>query len=177
MALGFGREESAVEKQDDGPVSDQSTFGKEGYYEGFSPDAGVAEGGGYPGKRKMSRIDRPVTKSISGSVTGRGLPEDDLTDTGVSVGKQMELEAGNAIKYRTCSWEKVWFLSFLSLENVTRAALRPTAIFPSSLRIYERHSHCSGGRFSSLSALVALFGLLVLGFWLASIRPFTASHC
>ncbi len=29
------------------------------------------------------------------------------TESALSVGKQMELEANNAIKYRTCSWPKV----------------------------------------------------------------------
>lgn len=28
-------------------------------------------------------------------------------ESGLSVGKQMEMEADNAIKYRTCSWQKV----------------------------------------------------------------------
>ena len=60
----------------------------------------------------MSRIDAPVTKSIAGNLSGRPGAETDLyddsgTETSVSVGKQMELEAGNAIKYRTCSWQKV----------------------------------------------------------------------
>lgn len=29
------------------------------------------------------------------------------SDSNASVGRQIELEAGNAIKYRTCSWQKV----------------------------------------------------------------------
>ena len=28
-------------------------------------------------------------------------------DEKLDIGKQIELEAGNAIKYRTCSWQKV----------------------------------------------------------------------
>ncbi|KAF2767955.1 hypothetical protein EJ03DRAFT_344204 [Teratosphaeria nubilosa] len=62
----------------------------------------------------MSRIDRPVTKSISGSLAGRGAPmgDDAESDASVSVGKQMEMEAGNAIKYRTCSWYKTAALLF-----------------------------------------------------------------
>lgn len=52
--------------------------------------------------RKMSRIGGPkdigVGDSDSGSV--------------VSVGKQMEMEASNAIKYRTCSWPKTAALLF-----------------------------------------------------------------
>ena len=53
--------------------------------------------------RKMSRIDRPSSKSISGHQPGL----DSDSDASVTVGKQMELEAGNAIQYRTCSWQKV----------------------------------------------------------------------
>ena len=34
---------------------------------------------------------------------------DDSSST-LSVGKQIELEADNAIKYRTCSWQKVRFI-------------------------------------------------------------------
>ena len=54
------------------------------------------------GARKMSRIDKSITKPITGG-------DPDLSDdsSGMSIGKQMEMEAGNAIKYRTCSWPKV----------------------------------------------------------------------
>ena len=31
----------------------------------------------------------------------------------LSVNKQIELEQGNAIQYRTCSWKKVWFFFFV----------------------------------------------------------------
>ena len=44
----------------------------------------------------MNRIDKPAIVTA-----------DDATDPSISVGKQMEMEAGNAIKYRTCSWKKV----------------------------------------------------------------------
>ncbi|EMD00941.1 hypothetical protein BAUCODRAFT_20928 [Baudoinia panamericana UAMH 10762] len=86
-------------------MSPPNAFGKEGYYDGFNP--GDAEKGDYDRtKRKMSRIDRPITKSISGTT------DDDASDPSISVGKQMELEAGNAIKYRTCSWYKTAALLF-----------------------------------------------------------------
>ena len=45
------------------------------------------------GGRKMSRIAGVMGES-----------DDDST---LSVGKQLELEATNSIKYRTCSWQKV----------------------------------------------------------------------
>lgn len=47
--------------------------------------------------RKMNRVGGP--KAI-------GLSDTD-EDSVVSVGKQVEMEASNAIKYRTCSWQKV----------------------------------------------------------------------
>ena len=103
MALGLGS------KKEDGnsspSESNEKTFGNEGYYNGFQPDTEAQNGG----PRKMSRIDRPVTKSISGNLAdGRRMSADaDASSEDITVGKQMELEAGNAIQYRTCSWQKV----------------------------------------------------------------------
>lgn len=48
----------------------------------------------------MNRIDRPRT----GSIVQAGTIGDGLSEQSVSIGKQMEMEADNAIKYRTCSW-------------------------------------------------------------------------
>ena len=59
-----------------------------------------AEGGTYGG-RKMSRVDN---KTFAG-------PDSD-SDSGLSVGKQIELEQSQAIKYRTCSWQKTAALLF-----------------------------------------------------------------
>ena len=53
----------------------------------YDPEANNEKG------RKMSRV---------GGVMG----ESD-TDSQLSVGKQLELEATNSIRYRTCSWQKV----------------------------------------------------------------------
>lgn len=86
-------------------------MGKDGYYGDFAPSQNAAENGGSNAPRKMSRIDAPVTKPITGNT---GVDDDSSTDNDVAIGKQMELEAGNAIKYRTCSWQKVrFFLVFL----------------------------------------------------------------
>ena len=84
-------------------------FGDAGYYNGFSSSQDAAERGARRGTetRKMSRIDKPRTKSISASVAGRQMNDSDSDDNTVSVEKQMELEAGNEIQYRTCSWQKV----------------------------------------------------------------------
>jgi hypothetical protein len=30
-------------------------------------------------------------------------------DTSINVGRQIEMEAGNAIQYRTCSWQKLCY--------------------------------------------------------------------
>jgi hypothetical protein len=45
---------------------------------------------------ELGRLEKPSRKDL-----------DDSSDQSITVGKQMELEAENAIKYRTCSWPKV----------------------------------------------------------------------
>lgn len=88
-------------------ADEKQAFGDKGYYGDFSPSPERAEAGGKAGPRKMSRIDQPRTKSITGSVGGRGIEDDVASDPSTSIAKQMEMEAGNAIQYRTCSWQKV----------------------------------------------------------------------
>ncbi|KAF2722553.1 hypothetical protein K431DRAFT_283695 [Polychaeton citri CBS 116435] len=95
MAIGIRGRSNASQDPATEPKGELGTGG----YDGWSPDKDV-EQGGEPGRR-MSRIDRPITKSISGSLSEQG-----------GIGKQMELEAGNAIKYRTCSWQKTAALLF-----------------------------------------------------------------
>ena len=99
MALGpFGTKDNVV--SDYPPPSnaletEKSVVGNAGYgSEPHDPESLTAP-------RKGSRIDKAITKSI--------VPDSDNDDSssGASVGKQMELEAGNAIQYRTCSWPKV----------------------------------------------------------------------
>lgn len=117
MALGFSeKKESPVDSNNDRSPS----FGGNGYYDGFSP-ATAEEGGRKAAPRKMSRIDQPRTKSITGSLAGRGITEDDASDPSVSVAKQMELESGNEIQYRTCSWQKVRFIPQSSYVRFYRA--------------------------------------------------------
>jgi hypothetical protein len=48
-------------------------------------------------KRKLSRVAAP------------GAPGYDDDSSSIDVGKQIELESMNSIKYRTCSWQKVRF--------------------------------------------------------------------
>lgn len=73
----------------------QETLSNAGFYQ---YDAEKTEERG----RKMSRIGGPKDIGVGGSDSG----------SVVSVGKQMELEASNAIKYRTCSWPKTAALLF-----------------------------------------------------------------
>lgn len=103
MALGFlNRKSDAVDAP---PIMAESTEKPYNYGPDSSPsyDREAQQGGG----RKMSRIDGVMTKPITG---GGDTSSDD--DVSVSVGKQMEMEAGNAIKYRTCSWPKTAALLF-----------------------------------------------------------------
>ena len=100
MALGFGKKKSDSSSPSSSPSTEKANpeLSKDGV---FSGDQTSAENGGKK-PRKMNRIDGPITKPIGGENLN-----DDSTDSDVSIGKQMEKEAGNAIKYRTCSWQKV----------------------------------------------------------------------
>lgn len=103
MALGF-LSKKASDSSSPAPSTEKANpeFGK-GYYGDYAANQSAAENGGKKPRRKMNRIDKPVTKSISGDLA----TADDSTDASDAIGKQMEMEAGNAIKYRTCSWQKV----------------------------------------------------------------------
>jgi hypothetical protein len=59
----------------------------------FDSDNNLDQKKSYDGERRGSRIAAPLS--------GWDL------ESRASVGKQLELEADNAIKYRTCSWQKV----------------------------------------------------------------------
>jgi len=106
MALGFGRKKNVV--ADAPPLTDANNSLTEkpaAYADGYGAQGAEydpEQQAGYGSQRRMSRIDKAVTKPIAGN---------ELSDdsSGISVGKQMELESSNAIKYRTCSWQKVRF--------------------------------------------------------------------
>ena len=94
MALGFGNKKT--------PVVDSSTTYENGVNDPVRRDPSLQTGVyGYDVEktgskgRKMSRI------------AGAGLGESSDSDSAMSVGKQIELEATSSIKYRTCSWPKV----------------------------------------------------------------------
>lgn len=129
MALGLGSKKTddkiASSNGSNGNSDEEKGFGQQGYYDGFQGNRNE-HGLKFGGSTKMNRIDKPVTKSISGSIAyGRrtsvearamaaAAAEAQDSDADITIGKQMELEAGNAIQYRTCSWQKVWprFLSY-----------------------------------------------------------------
>jgi hypothetical protein len=103
MALGFGKKSDSSSPTSSPYTSkgtDPELLAKDGY---LAADTTAAEHGGRKPRKKMNRIDGPITKPIG----GENVLNDDATDSDVSIGKQMEKEAGNAIKYRTCSWQKV----------------------------------------------------------------------
>ncbi|PIB02012.1 hypothetical protein CB0940_01013 [Cercospora beticola] len=104
---------SVALKNGDSPKDEKSkpSFGEDGYYDGFASSPDAAESGGRKKvPKKMNRIDVPRTKSIGGSIAGRAVTDSSSED--ISVEKQMALEEGNAIKYRTCSWQKTAALLF-----------------------------------------------------------------
>ena len=100
MALGFGSKKT--ESPSEGSNSTDSR--QKSYYDGDAEKQQRSASA----PRKMSRIDRPIAASITGSIEhGRRPSVEDSPDADITIGKQMELEAGNAIQYRTCSWQKV----------------------------------------------------------------------
>ena len=94
MALGFGKKANVVEAnpntitQDRGATHMRDPTLETGVY-GYD-----TEKQGDPG-RKLSRVG------------GTGVLGDSDAESEMSVGKQMEAESMNSIKYRTCSWQKV----------------------------------------------------------------------
>lgn len=96
MALG---REVVEAPSPDALAAEKHSSGAPGYDSFRNPYDGDVED---PVGRKMSRIDKAWAKP-----TGAGDNSDSDSNSGMSVGKQMEMEAGNAIKYRTCSWPKV----------------------------------------------------------------------
>jgi hypothetical protein len=70
---------------------DSNTIPTDNFDQEKSFEAGEIEAGG---PRRMSRIDKKE-------------PNLSDSDSAISIGAQIELEKDNAIKYRTCSWQKV----------------------------------------------------------------------
>ena len=97
MALGSGPD-AVVDNPNTQDISVNAQDGLSSQYGGGAFGASDPEKGtGEPKVRKMSRIGGPIA----------GIVGDSDTDSTLSVGKQVELEQANSIKYRTCSWQKV----------------------------------------------------------------------
>lgn len=124
--------------EDKKDTASNPAFGKTGYYGDFSPEEPGARRGG---RKFGGRIDVPRTKSISG-IAG-DVPLTDVEAFGedgeVAVGKQVELEAGNEIQYRTCSWQKVnlgvGFVSAVELQ-LTTFSFRLPPFFLQSISVW-----------------------------------------
>ena len=75
----------------------------------------------YDAESNGNKRDRKTSR-IAGVMGG----ESDQ-DSQFGVGKQLELEATNSIKYRTCSWQKVIRSFFIALPPSSRYGDMPTA--------------------------------------------------
>jgi hypothetical protein len=139
MALGFGKKNvSDSSNHSSSPPNEKAELKSDGVnpYNDYSADQTTAEHGGSKKFNKpMNRIDRPRTRSIAGdSAMG-----DSSTDVSVSIGKQMELEADNAIKYRTCSWQKVCYGPiFYFISPIPSLAILITCAFLKPVECLER---------------------------------------
>jgi hypothetical protein len=94
MALGFSSKSEKAEKADSQSSNEKAPI------DNYDPERTVFRG------KPMNRIDGPL-KARTGSIT----PADDSSGD-FSIGKQIEMEAENAIQYRTCSWPKTAALLF-----------------------------------------------------------------
>lgn len=95
-------------------------------YGGWDAEKAQVTNGAIGDPRKLNRIDVPRDKPAG---------PDDESGVSVGVGKQMELEASNAIKYRTCSWYKV--------SNIIHFSA------PSSGLHFSMHPNCTSGEFTT----------------------------
>ena len=115
MAFGLGGKSHVVDSNlqdiNVNNSSPHSSADKDGY--GYDPEIQDEKG------RKKSRI-------------GAGEVSDD--EAQLSVGQQVELEATNAIKYRTCSWQKVSILEIISSPTLSPQTLArlplPSVLWP-----------------------------------------------
>ncbi|KAH7414295.1 transmembrane amino acid transporter protein-domain-containing protein [Phaeosphaeria sp. MPI-PUGE-AT-0046c] len=71
-----------------------------------------SKGDASPGRNSSNDEKKDVELGGLGTSNGHDMAADDSSDQSITVGKQMELEADNAIKYRTCSWQKTAALLF-----------------------------------------------------------------
>jgi hypothetical protein len=92
MALSyFGRNKAPTEGDPYDPVRIDAKRSDEKNPELVDPER---QGSARP--RRLSRIDKPASFQD--------------TDSGLSIGAQIESEKANAIQYRTCGWKKASFI-------------------------------------------------------------------
>jgi hypothetical protein len=66
------------------------------------PDGDLSDAGYVTiGTRRLERVEAPLLR--------RKALDSDSSSSALSIGKQIEKEADNAIQYRSCSWQKVCF--------------------------------------------------------------------
>ncbi|KAF2653906.1 hypothetical protein K491DRAFT_498491 [Lophiostoma macrostomum CBS 122681] len=113
MALGFSSKAGKAESQS----SNEKTP-----TDNYDPERTVLRG------KPMNRIDGPL-KARAASVSAGA---DDASGD-FSIGKQIEMEAENAIQYRTCSWPKVCIFE-LQVHDITGVSYDFPARHNSQLR-------------------------------------------
>lgn len=95
MALGFGNRKEAPAAEINSPVLTGPAHMRDPAFQtgvyGYDTEKQAHD------DRKGSRVGGPVS----------GVLGDSDAESAISVNKQMELEATNSIKYRSCSWQKV----------------------------------------------------------------------
>lgn len=99
MALGDGKTRDGPDSSPDAGVK----FDNEKDLEGNLPSS--RRGSVNPSGRRLSRIDKKIEEADEDSEFG--------------IGAQIEMEKDNAIKYRTCSWQKVRLRLFINSEAKT----------------------------------------------------------
>ena len=150
MALGFGSGRKVDNDTqnigvNDTRASDSSPEKNESYGD-YDPESG-AQGG-----RKMSRIG--------------GVMADEESE--LSVGKQLELEQSNSIKYRTCTWQKV-IGSFPSptLRNNESDLLQSIGLRHILLFGHESEHHCEIEIFLTFHDRPLLYSFRSTSVWLS----------
>lgn len=67
------------------------------------------------GGHKWGRIDKPISSIVGKRASVAEGAELDEDGNDLSVGKQVQMEEENAIKYRSCGWKKVCIGPFFAL--------------------------------------------------------------
>jgi hypothetical protein len=98
MALNNDRSADFIPENKDNVIANKLDNGSGG---GVDAEKGTKSRFGQNGNEKVGARIAPVLPHLEGYDFGSDDSGSDI------LGKQIELEAGNAIRYRTCSWQKV----------------------------------------------------------------------